>query len=136
MNFKKIRLISVTFITTGLILMFLTLKPGFSSADFSLYEFSKGMLAGMSSVAAVIWLYLTISSIIKSKRNETSPLENHGKSILLSSGLFVLLLGTILSTFFSNNPLLLVTGTLIMCVAMILNTINIKEKIRRYIFGK
>ena len=120
MSFKKIKLTAVSLITLGFIIIFLAIQPNLSSTDFSLYNFSKGMLAGMSLVAAVVWLFFLISNI-------KNPGGINRKKFLICITTFCLLASTIAATYFSNNPFLLTVGAIIMCIAMILNISDLKS---------
>lgn len=129
MNTKNIKLTVVIFITLCFTLIFYGVFPNLSSADFSLFNFSKGMLAGMSGVAAFVWLLFLISTIKKSYKSKgLIPLIINSKEILLKIGMFFLLIGTILATYFSNSPFFLITGAIVMCISMVFNIIHLMER--------
>lgn len=120
MSFRSLKILAVSLISLSFIIIFLAVQPNLSATDFSLYDFSKGMLAGMSLVAAVVWLFFLISNI-------KNPGGINSKRFLFCITMCCFLTGTIAATYFSNNPFLLTVGAIIMCIAMVIYISDLKR---------
>ena len=114
MNIKKIRIAIIAVTTISFIFVFFSNLPGLTSAGSSLFYFSKGMLSGMSLVVMMAWLYFMIRQILDSYKSGTLVLVIKSKKIIYSFVMFGFLSGTVLTTYYSNNALLLVTCAVIM----------------------
>ncbi len=137
MKSKNLKLTIIALATLGIILVFGRTLIDISSPDFSLFEFSKGMLAGMSGVAAVVWFGFLISTIVRADKTDgLISLIIKNRQILFGAVLLCFLVGTIITTLISDNALLLITGALVMSTAMVLNILYLKETVCNKIFGK
>jgi|GEM_PF-4349991 len=131
MKLKNGKLSLITIAAFGIILVFFGVLPVFSSPGFSVYEFSRGMLAGMCGVAAVIWLIDLFTSVFKAYKSAglTSVMKNNMK-VLLSSSISLFLIGIIFSAGIPGNTSLNFIGFIILCISIVLNLIYL-GKVRR-----
>ncbi len=128
MNVRKIKRLVLILSSLSLILIFLGVFPNVSISDFSLYEFARGVLFGMGSVATVVWLISLVTLIIRTDKSEgviISVLQN--KPILLSMLMFFLMLGTEVTVYLTGNQLLLTSGIVVTGVSIFLNTFYLKK---------
>ena len=97
-----------------------------SSPGSGLYDFSRGMLIGLSGVAAVVWLMFVISNF--SGRNKgKSYIFGSNKNMLLSILMLILLIGTIFAVSLSESLLLLAGGSIITGAAFVLNITYLRK---------
>ena len=132
MKTTKIKLSVIAIITLGSVLVFIGVQPNLSSDKFAVYDFLKGMLAGIGSVAAALWLYFLILMIKRSDRSKgiISAIINN-KQIKSSLIISLLLMAATITVYFSHNIILLVAGTIITGVSMVLNILYHKKILRR-----
>ena len=130
MKIKNIKITAPIFSTLGLILIIYGVHPDFPSTSFSLYDFSKGVLIGLSIVTAFVWLLFLISTIKKSRNTNGQNSLVDNRQVILSISMICLLIGTIVTVNFSDNQLLLTAGTIIMCASMLLNIVYIKDRLK------
>ena len=132
MKTTKIKLSVIAIVTLGSVLVFIGVQPNLSSDKFAVYDFLKGMLAGIGSVAAALWLYFLILMIKRSDRSKgiISAIINN-KQIKSSLIISLLLMAATITVYFSHNIILLAAGTIITGVSMVLNILYHKKILRR-----
>ncbi|MGA7838195.1 MAG: hypothetical protein WB996_09525 [Ignavibacteriaceae bacterium] len=113
MNVKNIRLAFISVITAGFVFVFFSDYPGLTSVGSSLFDFSKGMMTGMSLVATAAWLYFLAVEIRSSYKAGGIVSTIKSNKPIFSFLMFSLLAGTIVTVYKSNNSILLVSCSFI-----------------------
>ena len=136
MKLLKNKLTLITFTAFGFILIFYGVLPVFSSPGFSVYEFSRGMLTGLCSVAAVVWLIDLFSNIAKAgKPGRIISIVSNKNKVLLDLSMSLSLIGIILSSGIPGSTLVSLLGFIILCVSVVLNLIYLGTIRRKKVCG-
>jgi len=117
MNIKNIKLAFISVITVSIVFVFFSDYPGLTSTGSSLFDFSRGILTGMSLVAIIVWLYFLATEIGSSYRAGGIISTIKSNKVVFSFLMFSLLAGTIFTIYKADNSLLLVICSFIMATA-------------------
>ena len=122
MEIKKVKIVSFTLIITALTLIVCGVIPNVSNSTVNYYEFSRGMLAGIGSVASVVWLIFLIFAVNSygNKKGIISFILKNNQ-ILSSIGLFCLFSAAFIATWFWNSFFLTVTGITAAGISIVLH---------------
>jgi len=128
MNTKQTKLTIISLTLLSLILVLGSgLYSNFTSANFHLHEFLRGVLVGIGSVAFVVWIF-ALFSMLKNLEKFTSD------ATISVITMFILLASAIIAIEFSNNSYLSISGIVLMCSAIILNIRFLKNMMKHEIF--
>lgn len=126
MSIKTKKITIATLITFGLITLFFTIFPGMDSKDFSVHEFFKGMLTGMSGVATVAWFVALINALRKSGKSVSQNFSTiFNKDTVLAFAMLSLFLGITFRSFPDSGPLVLTIGMISIFISIVFNLLYV-----------
>ncbi len=128
MNMKNVKIVSSALIISGLFFIASGIfsKDTYPASDY--YDFMRGMLTGISSVAAVVWLIFLIK-VVNYSRNKIIIIPRTIKAgqILSSIGLFCLFSTAIIASRFLNNYFLTAAGIIAAGASIVLNNALLRK---------
>ena len=128
---KTKRLSVFTLLFFGMITIFAGVFPNLASPNFSFYEFSRGMLTGLSGLAAVRWMILLVKVIIKETRSLMKIFsEPVDMNAVLCIGMSLMFSGLTLTSIFPATDLLLRIGFILIGLSIVFNAVYFGRFIR------
>jgi hypothetical protein len=135
MSVKKVRILGTTFVGLSLICIFYFTQRSLSSENFSLLEFAKGVLTGMTGVATVAWLINLFTDIRKIYKPSDTGITVSGNVIVFRAVMLSCLIGTLFTAIYSYNIFLLTAGTIVMSISLILYIVYLRDRINKKLVG-